>query len=237
MASFFRKLFSAISPFPEYSDFIATLELLRGHGLEIIEGSTAAFAEPYDRYVKSQKSLQELAKIATQAHDQCHAMRHLFMAVASLTTDLDPLRQRNVEYQNRLTDLKTAKTTAAKSKAEADSTKAAYDKAKARGNTSDAAKCEQRADIASARSEQDKQSEVDAEASFAQFHSVYRVDWVDTFASTIDGVIAAKLEELKALEPVADAIIEISGEFKDFEDPSLKRLSDRLKELEAVVVE
>jgi hypothetical protein len=238
--SFFRNLFSTVvNKFPEYSDFLASVESLRASGATIIESDMNAFSPEFDRFAKSQPAEVQvhLASIKSAGDTQARAMRHFWGGTGKLPSDLDQLRLKNLNYQNKEREVQAARSLAQASRAAVPKAQEALDRAERKGNQAEVRRLVDRLEEAKAKADSDEAAAAAADESWADFQKRYPAEFSDLLGSILEPVVDAKLEELRELEGAADTFIEAAQHFEFFDDPSNARLRQRLEELNAIVVD
>lgn len=233
MVSVFRSIFKG--KFPEHSELESALENLRGYGLKIIDNDTKAFSPCFDHFAASQSASVKpgLIQVGERGNEQVAAMKQLFTAASALPTEMTSLKQMNLEMQKRLSGVQSAEGQAQKAQVEYDKANAAFEKARARSNTVEMAKWEQKSDAAKFKVEQDQRAVEDAKAGFEKFHETYRVDFVRNLGSALQNAVDAKLKELSELSRIAQGIIDAAATITETEEGGVERHRKRLEAIEA----
>jgi hypothetical protein len=241
--SFFKNLFSAatalVNKFPQYTEFLSSVEALRTAGALIIDSDMTAFSAEFQRFADSQSDeiKPTLTAIKTAGEGQARSMRHLWSDLSKLPADLDGLRVKNLEFQNRQKEVETAKELARTSRAAVAPAQVALDKAEVKGNQAEIRRLSDRLEQARKKADDDEAAAATAGEDWGEFQKRYPVEFTDLVASTLEPVVDAKLKELEELATAADSFLEAAGKFENYQDPSIARLTTRLEELNAVVIE
>jgi predicted nucleic acid-binding Zn-ribbon protein len=239
--AFFRTLFNAATPnkFPEFTEFLNSVDNLRAVGSSIIEETMIAFSDPFLRFAASQSSEMRLTleSIKEAGDSQTHAMRHLWNELTKLPADLGSLRAKNLEFQTKQRELEAAKELAKASRAAVPKTQEALDRAERKGNQAEIHRLVERLEQAKQKANEDEAAAESSVAAFEEFQAKYPGEFTDLVSSMLGAVADTKIRELDALSSAADAFIEASGKFHESEDPAIERLQKRIEELDAALLE
>jgi hypothetical protein len=236
---FLRSLFGG-DKFPELTDLIAAVNLLRQSGLAIADSDIKAFGDQFGRFVNSQAATvkEGLAKITGAGNHQIRSMRQLFDTTEALVNDLGALR---AQFQD-LTD-KTRNATA--TKAAADQSKAQYDaleekhaalQKKDEASPALSASAE-RLEEARVKMERDAEIARVAEGECTEIRANYRKNFIDTLVTALNQAVDAKISELGELSVAAADIDEALATIAEYEDGYIPKLKARLEDLNAIEVE
>jgi hypothetical protein len=238
--SYLRKVFSSVvGKFPEFNDFLSSVESLRTAATVVIESDMAGFGDEFEHFAKSQPPViqAQLKAIKSSGDDQCRAMRHLWKECATLPSDLDSFRAKNAEFHAKKRELEAARELAQGSRTTAVKTQEALDRAERKGNQSDIKKLVDRLEQAKKKADDDEAAASAAEENWREFEQRYPGEFADLVSRTLEPVVDRKVVELKSLAGIADAVLEAAGKFEYFDDPSNEHLRQKIEELNAIVVE
>jgi predicted RNase H-like nuclease (RuvC/YqgF family) len=238
--SFFRNLFSSVTTkFPEYPEFVTSVDALRVSGASVIDSTMSAFSDDFSRFVASQPgSLKPgLETVKKAGDDQARSMRHLWNDLSKLSADLDCLRVKNLEFQAKQKEIEAVRERAKASVAAVPKAQEALDRAERRGNQAEIKRLADRLEQAKKTAEEDEAAAAAGEAAWEEFQKRYPPEFTDLVSATLEPAVDAKLKELDALGVAAESFLEAAEGFEDFDDPALEGLRKRLEELNSIVVE
>ena len=234
--NFFKNLFRP--KFQQYNEFIDSFDNIRGNGVAIIDGKNLAYEKSFDFYIKSQRhNNEQLENIKKISNDEIRSMRHLFSSVSASSKDFEELRVLNENLQKTQSALTTAVNELNKAKANHARAEDNLAKARAKNLPTQIQTWENNTNIANQNVQAAERAVQLAKERLGSTQTDYSKEFIAKLSETLDKLCEQKMTELDELIPIAEALETAGNEINDFEDGAIKRLEEKLEQLEKEVIE